>query len=248
MKGIYRKRYWKKIGIIGIAIFSLLTVFIAWCECDSRVKCMEEKEKLEKKLVEMNQLLYVANQDIPKGIVLNREVVRQEKRFTDQDKELYIEEEDFGKVLVADVKEGTCLMDMMLETVEENQRDVFISDILLSGHLEEYNRIDVRIGYGNGEDYIVLADKVIKRIQESQGMVLSLTEEEILLLASAITDVETFEDVRLYAVTYPEQGQYKSSDVTYVPKWEILCLLGKENTEGESRTALEERLLLDEKR
>ena len=147
-----------------------------------------------------------------------------------------------------DVKEGTCLMDVMLVDTAEYQREVFVSEIDIAEHLEINDRIDVRICFGNGEDYIVLADKLIVSIEKNQGMVLRMTEEEILMFSSAITDEKNYANVQLYAVKYPNQEQSISSSVSYIPKKEILSLLKIESTKGESRTALENRLLQDEKK
>ena len=74
------------------------------------------------------------------------------------------------------------------------------------------------------------------------GMVLRLTEEEILLLSSAVADKDCYKGTNLYAVKYPEQEQMEEGSVNYIPNKEILGMLGLENTKGVLRTALEWRL------
>ena len=124
----------------------------------------------------------------------------------------------------------------------DNVREVFISEAELPGHLESGDRIDVRIRYANAEDYVVLADKIMVKYATGNGMVLGLSEEEILRLSSAISDCQIYDDAKLYAVAYPESTVVETGCVTYLTNKNIQRMLGTQTTEGESRIALEERL------
>ena len=75
---------------------------------------------------------------------------------------------------------------------------------------------------------------------------LELTEEEILLLSSAVSDSDRYKNTKLYVVEYPEYKQVETSTANYIATMEILVQLGREKTEGESRKALERRLLQEQ--
>lgn len=197
----------------------------------------------ERQLASYQRTVYMAVENLPKGTVITEETVCQEQRYMDVPQEVFISHEAFGMALNHDVTEGTCLTVSMLSNRGEKCREVFISEVELPEFFQTGDRVDVRIRYDNAEDYTVLTDKILVKYASSEGMVLELSEEEILLLSSAISDKKEYENTRLYVVKYPENKQQESGGVTYIAKREILKLLEREKTEGESRTALEERLL-----
>ena len=125
---------------------------------------------------------------------------------------------------------------------KEDLRQIFISEAELAEHLETGDRIDVRIRYANAEDYLILSDKALVKCEKESGMVLELSEEEILFLSSAISDSDMYEGTKLYAVEYPEYQKIQAGEVTYIPNKNILRMIGRETTKGESRIALEQRL------
>lgn len=126
-------------------------------------------------------------------------------------------------------------------------RAVFLSEVELSVYLQAGDMVDVRIRYGNAEDYIVLSGKTLMECEMGHGIVLLLTEEEILYISSAVADCENFKNTRLYAVEYPEEVKQGGSSTNYISSMEILAMLKKETTEGERRLALEQRLAKENK-
>lgn len=125
----------------------------------------------------------------------------------------------------------------------ENGREVFLPDIALKDYVQTNDRIDIRIRYDNAEDYTVLLDKKVKKCDAEYGIVLELTEEEIWMISSAIADKKQYEGTSLYAAKYPDNSNDTDGRINYIPNRNILILLGREKTEGESRIALEERLM-----
>lgn len=126
-------------------------------------------------------------------------------------------------------------------------REVFLSEVELSGYLQAGDMVDVRIRYCNAEDYIVLSGKILVECEVGHGIVLLLTEEEILYISSAVADCENYENTRLYAVEYPEEVKQSEGSTNYISSMEILAMLDKETTEGERRLALEQRLAKENK-
>lgn len=216
---------------------------IAFWEYDELKRYKQEKSAMEEQLGTYRQVLYVTTEKISKGSVLTEEKVYQEIRYSDMPQDSFMQEDAFGMTLAMDVAEGTCLTVNMLCETENNMREIFLSGIELPELFQAGDRVDVRIRYHTAEDYIVLADKILLKCNPESGMVLQLTEEEILLISSALADSKEYDGTQLYAVRYPEYAATETAKVNYVARQEILMLLGREKTEGESRTALEKRLL-----
>lgn len=139
--------------------------------------------------------------------------------------------------------------ELMNKKAEElkNVREVFLSEVELSAYMQMGDMVDIRIRYFNAEDYIVLSGKTLVECEMGHGVVLLLTEEEILSVSSAIADCEKYENTRLYAVEYPEEIKQGGSSTNYISSLEILAMLKKETAEGERRLALEQRLAKENK-
>ena len=227
-------------------IISILCLFAA-VEFILLVKCGKENEYLTEQVSVGMRNVYIAVEMLPKGSILTGDNVKPEVRYSDAPQSCFITEEDIGKELSVDVTEGMYLTKNMLLSAEGNRRDVFISDVEIPEDLQDGNRIDVRIRYPNAEDYSVLSDKILQKSSSGNGMMLKLTEEEILTLSSAIADKSSYSGVRLYAVGYPIFGHAEAGQVTYPVRKEILILLGKEDKEGDSRNALEKRLIQNQR-
>ena len=201
-------------------------------------KLEEYQERLdiqEKQMVSYQKKVYSALGDLPKGTVITENNVCQEIRYLDAPQEMFASDDVIGMSINCDIKKGTCLTNEMLEYSNSHKREVFISEIELPDFFQTGDRADIRIRYANAEDYTVLADKILISCNPSAGLVLELTEEEILLLSSAIADANEYDNTKLYAVKYPENRAQESGDITYIAKIEILELLEKENVKGESR-------------
>ena len=182
-----RQRLWKRVGIIGFCIMTVLSWLVAVYEHRERQACEVRYKEVEKQLQG-----YQVKETIPR--------------------------------------------------TSEDVREVFVAEAELAGHLQTGDRIDIRIRYFNAEDYLVLADKILVKCDTDSGMVFELSEKEILMLSSAISDCRLYEKTKLYAVAYPEYQRLEAGTVNYIANREIQLILGTETTEGESRTALEQRL------
>lgn len=96
------------------------------------------------------------------------------------------------------------------EQNEEDNREVMVSDIVFSYKIMSGDRIDLRIQFPNGEDYVVLANKIV-RDRDEQNMFLDLNEYEMLNISSAQIDCKNYEGARLYVVRYLSSEQQPSS-------------------------------------
>lgn len=96
---------------------------------------------------------------------------------------------------------------------------------------DEY--VDIRLMLPNGQNYIVVSKKKVT-IPVSNGAYLAdtiqmnLTEEEILLMSSAIVENFQIDGSKLYASRYVEAGNQNVATVTYAPSDSILALISND--------------------
>lgn len=105
--------------------------------------------------------------------------------------------------------------------------------------VDEY--IDIRLTLPNGQDYIVVSKAKVASIQGTTiGM--NLTEEEILMMNSAMVEAYIMTASNFYAVQYVEPGNQKSAAVTYTPTGEVRDLITMDsNIVSDAKTTLEAR-------
>ena len=237
-----RRKALKRAGIAGLVLLLLAAIPVIVYLYRSLEECSAAARNLADRLTLYQKEVYVAAKQLPKGTVLTEENVCLEVRYSDEAIEHYMTAQQLGMVTALDVEAGTCLTNGMLAEASKNIRTVFFSEGEVPEHIGTGDRIDVRIRYFNAEDYTVLSDKIVVTGASGNGMLLDLTEEELLLLSSAISDCQEYKGTKLYAVEYPEYQQSGSGRVNYIANEEILALLEREKKEGESRAALEQRL------
>ncbi len=146
-------------------------------------------------------------------------------------------EEVIGKRLRYKVAANTMLIPEMIEDGEKVSEDtrkhcyhfIEMTDALCVG-----DYVDIRIQFPNGADYIILSKKKVlacSQYNEQEGtqndLWLEVSEEEILLLSSAVVDAVLQEQARIYAIQYVSQDQEKAI-ITY-PENEIVHALIQED-------------------
>jgi len=221
----HRRNRWKKTLIIIECCITAVAIAAAVYEGILLKESISQNRELQERQKTYENVLYVAVSDLQVGNILSEEHVKEEVRYTDEPRTSYMTKEDFGKQVVVAVSKGACLMKSMLSEVEENLREVEIKKIDIPDYLQEGDRVDVRISYGNAEDYVVLAGKHLIRCDEKTGIVVSMNEEEILLLSSALNDCEKYRETGLYLVKYPDKSWTGNSNGNYIPNKEVLLLL-----------------------
>lgn len=121
----------------------------------------------------------------------------------------------FGKNKEKDVKEletENIFVEEELESTKareplaDDDRIQFFDYIDIFVGIDAGDMVDIRIGFPNGEDYVVLAHKNIISVDDA-GMVLKVSEEDIMKMSSAKIDVNKYEGTRIYAVKYVDNNQ-----------------------------------------
>lgn len=142
-----------------------------------------------------------------------------------------------------DLKEGTILTYSMLnegeEKVANSLRHMEYSMITMPTTLSVGDYVDVRLRIGNGQDLIVIPKKQVTDIY-GQTVGFNLTEEEILILNSAIVESYIMTSAsELYLAKYVEPGIQTASSNTYMPTNEVISLMNiNTNILNEAKQAL----------
>ena len=130
------------------------------------------------------------------------------------------------KTIVAtiDIPKGTVITEKMLalkseavtdtNSINSTYRLVEYSMIMLPTELQKGDTIDVRISYPNGQDFIVVAKKVVEKA-DSTSIWLKLKEDEILKMNSAIIESYSVEGAKMYAVNYTQPGVQAAANANY---------------------------------
>lgn len=214
------------IAVIGGAAVTACLIFHKQISQKFGTKLDSALEELE-----LNQRrVYVATKDINISELITKDNVTYKTVYASQPSYLYLSEEDIGKAAILDIKEGTQILSSMVSDMTENNlREVCFQVITLNRNLIKNDTVDIRILYPNGENYILLSKKQILNLDEgSSETYLWLTEEEIILMSSAIVDAYLYKGTQLYTTKYIEPTLQEASIVNYTPNLATLDLIKKD--------------------
>lgn len=125
---------------------------------------------------------------------------------------------------------GTILSDSVLTVEEEVNKSLRLIEynmITLPTMLEFGDTIDIRIAFANGQDLSIVANKQVQEIN-GNTLTLLLTEEEIIMMNSAIVEAYIMPSSNLYVTKYPDSvvpDDQGTITTTYVPTAEAEYLL-----------------------
>ncbi|WP_434750755.1 SAF domain-containing protein [Paenibacillus amylolyticus] len=124
------------------------------------------------------------------------------------------------------LKKGTAITTEMVyeeAPASPDLRNRELQVVLLPSSLVKGDMIDVRIQFPTGQDYILLSKKKVERLNAAT-LWITMTEEEILSLSSAIVDAYLHK-ASIYALTYVEPQFQTAAIPTYPANSEVLKLL-----------------------
>lgn len=125
-------------------------------------------------------------------------------------------EQLIGQHAKTKLDKGTLVQPDLFYVGESTMDDVRVKELTsvkLPVQLKDGEYVDLRIGFPDGEDYIVVKHKKVigllrnEESQQLEGVRLELSEEELLRLSAACIDVEDYENTTLYAIQYLEDFQ-----------------------------------------
>lgn len=150
-----------------------------------------------------------------------------------------------------DLKAGTILTKDMLTTnseqVTNDLRKQEYNMLSLPTDLVDGDFVDVRIRFGNGQDYIVVSKKQVS-IPEiagapAEGVInINLSEDESIAMSSAIIELYQLKAVEMYVSRYTDPGMQVAATPTYPVSVEALNLMDSNpNIVDEAKAAIASR-------
>lgn len=206
----------------------------------SLIKDVKSGEEITSSMV---QSVLVTEKAVPKGAFASKVNTGTNGKETWVDKAF-----PTGYKSKVNLKAGTILSNDLLyegEKLANDLRYVEYNMLVLSTTVNIGDYIDIRMTFSNGQDLIVVSKKEVKTmIGDTIG--LELTEEEILMMNSAIVEAYIMPTSKLYAIQYVEPGIQEAAIKTYTPTTEVQGLMGRNpNITEEARAALFNRFNSD---
>lgn len=216
-------------SVLCVLIFggAFLTAFFAVTH-DLKKNYQSRIDTLSDELESKRVYVYQAKKDIKAGSVLTKDLLSYNRVLSEQPQGNFMTERDIGKVLLIDIRSGTeVLKSMLTEDLADNSlRETEFNSFLLSSNLKENDYVDIRIFFPNGENYVVLSKKNIRKLDlESSRCFMWLDAEEILRISGAIVDCYLNEGTILYTVKYIEPQIQQASHITYTPSANVIKLI-----------------------
>lgn len=206
----------------------------------------------EQRFSSAGRMAYITTDRVKAGAYFTEENTEKRYLLSEQNPE-GLAQNVIGTVACTEVAEGMIVTTALCreKIVEVSERECVFDCIEDAECFAENTVVDVRIRFGNGENYCVLKKKRLFRKPEEQEVCrFFLSEEEQLLMSAALYDTEVYEGTRLYVVGLWEERLQEEEGSSYLPCVRIVEQLRGWNKEYDTkysrwcrrRTALETRL------
>ncbi len=177
--------------------------------------------------VEINKhMIYRAARDISAGEAITEDMIVVGELLMGDTTGVFTQS-DIGKYALVDIPQNTVLNNCILteKVLDSDVRYVEYSCFHVSSNIHSGDKIDVRIRYSNGEDFLVLSKKTAEKvIYNTSTCFLSVSEREQLYMASAIYDTVAYGAV-LYALVYEEPTLQEGGKVNYIPSKNVAKII-----------------------
>lgn len=184
--------------------------------------------RLKRQVEDNSKTVYVAKENIPSGTVILKSMLQKKEVISDLGGHYFFQEADMGKLSGVDIEKGCYLLQAMVidESIDDSLREEEFGMLQLNSNLKENDYVDVRILYPTGENYTVLSKVRLRNLSlEKNDCFFWLTEEEILMMHSAIVDTYIHEGTKLYTAKYVKPSLQQASEVTYDPSTQVQQLI-----------------------
>lgn len=243
--------------VLMIILFGLLIVggFSIYNSQINKIKVNYETQIEELKLQNYydKRVVLAPLHDIMAGELITEDKFMEMQITSSLSPESYMTKEDIGKYAIIDIAANTPIMKVMLteEIIKDDLREQEFNMILLPSNIKKDQYIDLRIGFSNGEDYIVLSKKKVRDIDLNTNTIwLWMDEQDILTASSAIVDAYLHKATKLYTVIYVEPSIQKPALPTYPVNQSVLAIM-QENpnivAEAQEALSLDTRQYLEER-
>ena len=149
----------------------------------------------------------------------------------DEDNREYIEFLDVPVIAKVDMYKNTILTSDMVsksnEVITDDVRYMEYNMLVLPTTVTEGDFVDIRLLLPNGLDLVVVSKKEIKSLL-GDTVGLELSEDEILMMESAIVEAYIMTASKLYVTQYVEPGNQTAAIHTYTPTNEVQTLIASD--------------------
>ena len=187
---------------------------------------------------------YVLKSDVKSGTKISMDMLQKQSVLQSVIPTDFIVIDDITDNTIAkiDLTKGTVLSKSTITESNEKQtndlREQQYNMVILPQNLNIDNYIDIRLRLPNGQDYIVVSKKRIKKATADTIWV-NMYEEETLAMSNAIVEAYIVTGSVLYATTYVEPGNQANATPTYRPSNEVIALINADaNITNEARSKL----------
>ena len=157
---------------------------------------------------------------------------------TSSNSKQYIELNSAPVIAKLDMKKNTVVTPNMVQQTDNIiTNDVRVEEynvVVLPVDLTDGDYVDIRLMLPNGQNYIVVSKKIVEIPVGADGHLadtirLSLREDEILSMSSAIVETAGINGAKLYATKYKEAGIQDAAVPTYRPNDSVTALITDSN-------------------
>ena len=175
--------------------------------------------------------MYVAQRDITKGEEISMENVMQQEIYTGLESSFYMQTAQLGGIATIDIKANEPVTESMVTEVEitKDLRWYEVAVANLMATQKNYDVVDVRILFPNGENYLVLTKKTITDLlMDTNIFTVQANEDEILRMSSAIVDAYTTTGTRIYTTKYIESNIQEEATPNYPVNPNVIDLINSD--------------------
>lgn len=250
MRGI-RKSVKKRIRW-GVIIVGIQLCLLCLCQIAMKQSIVKRYERVLKEkeaiLDAAGRIAYITSEEVKAGEMFTEENVEKRYVLSEQNEEA-LKIDAIGAVACVDLPAGVILNASICQRTEYSLSDRICTfqGIQFSDCFEEYDVVDVRIRYGNGENYCVLSKKRLLPTANEGECRFVLNEAEQLMMSGASFDAEVYDGAELYLVGIPNAWTGGEHVSTFLPSEQVLLQLHEleENNEAFSDVGLQMRKELE---
>lgn len=249
-----RRSVRKRILFVGSIVAVQIILLIVCTEAAIRITGKKYETLVDERdavIEAAGRTVYITKCAVEAGEVFTAENTERRYLLSEQNPEA-LANDIWGMRACADLQEGV-IVNTALCCVPEyatSERICVFSNIGDAECFSEYDTVDVRLRYANGENYCVLKKKQLKKEEDGVTCGFCLTESEQLLMSAAVFDVDVYDGAELYLVGFMEARLQEDSVSEYVPSVQVIAQLQEWNKEYrdsfavwcQRRTELERRL------
>lgn len=244
--------------IIGLVIALLLVGGAGFYFYSMYTDSQANNNLLTQTISENTQTVYVATRLINKGEKLIAEGeeanVEQQMIYTGIEAYNYMPPESLGSIAVVPIDEGIPVLSTFVasDLITADEREYEVAVVNLATTQNDFDFVDIRICFPNGEDYLVLPKRQIKNLNlETCTFTIQVNEEELLRFNSSIIDAFLVSGTRLYTTKYIEDNLQEEAVPTYLVRTETLDVLNSdpnvltkavETLNAQARLSMEQRM------